>query len=208
MSRSRDTFPSDEEDAASGAMPSVDTAPPQRDLRRLRRRRMVIVAIILSVSAMIQWHRHIGLSLAGHWYAMTAEAPSINVAEAVDLIDRRDALVFDVRDPREWETSHLQGAERLDFKDIKAGRLPESARRDRPIIVYCTIGYRSGMAAKMLTDRGFDARNLRGGILALAQASAPLVAADGPTRKVHTWSEKFAWLLAPDHEAVWDAADR
>ncbi len=200
-------LPSNEPKADDNSMPLDDTGAPPRDGRRVRRRRIVMVAVVLSVGAMIQWHRNIGLSLAGRWFAMTTGAPSISVTEAMEMIDRQDALVLDVRDSREWETSHLRGAERLSLEDIKAGRLPERFQRDRPIITYCTIGYRSGVAAKLLTEQGFDAHNLRGGILALAQASAPLVAADGATRKVHTWSKGFGWLLAPDHQAIWDEDD-
>ena len=156
---------------------------------------------------MIQWHRDIGLAVAGRWFAARAGAPPINVAEAMEMIEEQNALVLDVRDLRESDTSHLQGAERFALEDLKAGRLPDSVQQDRPIITYCTIGYRSGAAAKILVDKGFDAHNLRGGILALAQASAPLVGANGPTRKVHTWSKGFAWLLVSDHEAVWDQTD-
>ncbi len=152
---------------------------------------------------MIQWHRDIGLSLTGRWFALTAGTPSINVVGAMELVREQDALVLDVRGLGESAISCLQGAERFPLGDLKAGRLPEQARKGRPIITYCTLGYRSGVAAKILADQGFDVHNLRGGILALAQSSAPLVDADGPTRKVHTWSRGFARLLAPDHEAVW-----
>jgi len=193
-----------EAQANDNSTPADDMDPPWRDHRRRRRRRIVMVVAVLSVGAMIQWHRDIGLAVAGRWFAAGAGAPSINVTEAMEMIETQDALVLDVRDVRESETSHLRGAERLPLKDLEAGGLPESAQENRPIITYCTIGYRSGAAAKILVDKGFDAHNLRGGILALAQASAPLVGANGPTRKVHTWSKGFAWLLASDHEAVWD----
>ncbi len=180
-------------------VPAEAMAPSRRRLRR----RLVIVLVVLSVGAMIQWHRDIGLAIAGRWFAAKSSAPSINVAEAMEMIEEQNALVLDIRDSRESATSHLQGAERFSLEALKAGRLPENVRKGRPIITYCTIGYRSGVAAEILTDAGYDAHNLRGGILALAQASAPLVGEDGPTRKVHTWSKGLAWMLAPDHEAIW-----
>ncbi len=192
-----------ETDAIDNAEPTSDVDVPCRD-RRWLRRRVVIVAIVLSVGAMIQWHREIGLAVVGRWFAAKSGAPSINVAEAMEMIEAQDALVLDVRDSRESATSHLRGAEQFTLEDLEAGRLPEGARRGRPIITYCTIGYRSGVAATLLAEKGHEAHNLRGGILALAQASAPLVDREGPTWKVHTWSKGFAWLLAADHEAIWD----
>ncbi len=194
-------------EANDNSTPAGDMDPLYRDHRRRRRRRIAVVVVVLSVGALIQWHRDIGLAVAGRWFAARAGAPSIDVAEAMEMIEKQDALVLDVRDLRESAASHLQGAERIALEDLEAGRLPGSAQQDRPIITYCTIGCRSGAAAKILADEGFDAYNLRGGILALAQASAPLVGANGPTRKVHTWSKGFAWLLASDHEAIWDQTD-
>jgi sodium/bile acid cotransporter 7 len=71
------------------------------------------------------------------------------------------------------------------------------------VIVYCTVGYRSGLAARYLQEQGFDAKNLVGGILALAQADQPLVDGSGQTWRVHTWHESFAWLVPAPYEAAW-----
>ncbi len=198
---------SNEPDAIDNSKPPGALDAPRCDRRRRLRRRVAIVIVVLSLGAMIQWHRDIGLAVAGRWFAATAGAPSINVAEAMEMIAEQDALVLDIRGLRESATSHLKGAELFTLEDLKAGKLPEGVRKGRPIITYCTIGHRSGVAAKILTDEGYEAHNLRGGILALAQASAPLVGENGPTRRVHTWSKGFAWLLARDHEAIWDQGD-
>lgn len=99
----------------------------------------------------------------------------VGVAEAVQLINRRDALVIDVRDTGEYEAGHIAGARHVPEKQL-AERLKDLEKfRDRPLIVVCRIGTRSAAAVQLLRRGGFnEAVNLRGGISAWEQASMPL----------------------------------
>ena len=74
---------------------------------------------------------------------------------------------------------------------------------DRKIVVYCTIGARSGEYAEGLREKGFDAYNLAGSILAWAHAGKPLVDTEGKTTKhLHVYGRE--WDLAPDgYETQW-----
>ena len=55
----------------------------------------------------------------------------------------------------------------------------------------------------MIKDKGVDAYNLRGSILAWTHAGGPLETADGtPTNVVHTWGKAWA-LPRSDHVAVY-----
>ena len=85
-------------------------------------------------------------------------------------------------------------------------RIPGSLPRDvfeknlgshagKTVVVYCTIGYRSGLYAKELNDKGLKAVNLKGGILSWIHASQRLNDDRGETRRVHVYGAK--WDLAP-----------
>jgi rhodanese-related sulfurtransferase len=86
------------------------------------------------------------------------------------------ALLVDVRAPREREEKHLAGSVSMPLSQLtaRAGELP----RDRPLIVYCAGGYRSSIAASLLRTLGFsDVSEVAGGIAAWESAvlqSAPL----------------------------------
>ena len=130
-----------------------------------------------------------------------AELPDVGVAEALAFADTNAAEVvwLDVRDAREQRVSVLPGA-----VDRKTYREHREEWKDRPVIVYCTVGYRSGLAARDLRRQGIDAHNLAGGILAWVHEGGEVL--DGrtgePTRRVHVYG--WRWNLLPDGwTAVW-----
>lgn len=91
----------------------------------------------------------------------------LTAAQTVDLLARdSSAVLIDVRTPEEWmgESGHLRNALLIPLADLP-DRLAELEQyRSRPIIVYCRSGNRSGKAARLLMERGFDAFNVSGGI--------------------------------------------
>ena len=105
---------------------------------------------------------------------MMSGVPQVGVAEAVNLINRRDAVVLDVRTQGEYGAGHLVGARHVPLGDLKA-RMSELERfRERPVLVHCASGSRSQIAAKTLKDAGFkEVFNLQGGMGAWTQAGMP-----------------------------------
>lgn len=99
----------------------------------------------------------------------------VGVTETVQLINRKDALVIDVRDTGEYEAGHIAGARHVPEKQLTE-RLKELEKfKERPLIVVCRSGTRSAAAVQVLRRGGFnEAVNLRGGISAWEQASMPL----------------------------------
>jgi|GEM_PF-625496 len=175
----------------------------RRDNRSRLRRRVAVIMVVLMTAAGVQWYRQIGLWVAGHWWASKAGGATVDVSAALHEIETTDALVVDVRDPEEFAVSHLEGARSLPLARLKSSGWPPAWRRDRPVILYCTVGYRSGIAAQLLQEQGLEAKNLVGGILALAQANQPLFDGSGQTWRVHTWRESFAWMVPSPYEAAW-----
>lgn len=75
-----------------------------------------------------------------------------------------DFILLDVREPLEYEESNLGG------KLIPLGELPERVNelnQEKLIIVHCKSGRRSRKAVKLLLEKGFNAQNLQGGIMAV-----------------------------------------
>ena len=99
----------------------------------------------------------------------------VSAFEAVQLINRKDALVLDVRDIGEFEAGHISGAKHLPEAQL-ADRIKELEKfRERPVILACRTGSRSISAVKLLRAAGFaEAVSLGGGIGAWEQAGMPL----------------------------------
>lgn len=87
-------------------------------------------------------------------------------------LDRRDALVLlDVRE--EWETRlcRLPNALHIPLDELEL-RVDELDPVDE-VVVYCHHGVRSAAVAEYLRQRGFNARNLAGGLDAWARLVDP-----------------------------------
>ena len=95
--------------------------------------------------------------------------------DAVMLINRKDAVVLDVRDDSDYAAGHITNARHIPEKQIDA-RIKELEKfKSKPLIVSCATGRRSSAVAESLRKQGFaDVVALRGGIGAWLQAGMPL----------------------------------
>ena len=84
------------------------------------------------------------------WYL---KRPDISGAAARDLLGKGARLV-DVRTPAEFATAHLEGARNIPVGEL-GRRSGELGGKERPVIVYCASGARSGAAKRMLKSAGF-----------------------------------------------------
>jgi len=102
--------------------------------------------------------------------AANSSVPKISPQDAAALIQRGQALVVDVRDGLEIQsTGKVQGAKHvargmLEFRaDPDSPYYDKEFSRDKTVIVYCASGGRSALAGKTLQDMGYkDVRNLGG----------------------------------------------
>ena len=125
------------------------------------------------------------------------DIPDLGIAELMAMKEETDIILVDRRKREEQEVSMLPGA--ITSEEFERNM---EKHRDKTIVVYCTIGSRSGHYTKHLIERGIRAYNLRGSILAWIHAGQKLVAGGGETRRVHVYGRK--WNLAPQgDEAVW-----
>lgn len=93
--------------------------------------------------------------------------------EAKALLE--EAFVVDVREAWEYGEGHVPGAVNIPLSTLPQ-RLAELPK-DRPILLVCNSGNRSGVAAEFLVAQGFDGGrvyNLEGGTYAWASRGLPL----------------------------------
>jgi adenylyltransferase/sulfurtransferase len=87
-----------------------------------------------------------------------------DVDDLKERLDNNDVFLLDVREPREWDISHIEGATLIPLGELpkRMNELP----KDSHIIVQCKSGIRSAKAVNLLRENGFDrVQNLKGGIL-------------------------------------------
>ena len=66
------------------------------------------------------------------------------------------AVVVDVRTPEEISTGFLKGAINIDFKDPTFEENIKTLDKSKPYFVYCLSGKRSGSAAEIMEEAGFN----------------------------------------------------
>ena len=81
-----------------------------------------------------------------------------NVESLKSLMADHQALLVDVREPSEYGSGHIPGAINIPLR--KLARNLNKIPSDRPVVLYCTTGYRSSMGVMTLHLLHYD--NVRG----------------------------------------------
>lgn len=100
---------------------------------------------------------------------------AVGPMDAVRLMNQ-GALLVDVRSREEFEGGHVLDARHLPQEEVAGASESLKKYRDKPVIVCCESGMRSGAAARVLKAQGFaKVVNLRGGLAAWRTENLPLV---------------------------------
>lgn len=95
--------------------------------------------------------------------------------------------IVDVRTPEEFEEFHLPGAINLPLDTLRT-RHPSLAQ-ERPVYLYCQVGFRSYLAFRILTQLGFDAYTLSGGVVTYCQVHGSEMCDGRPMAPVVPYAE-------------------
>lgn len=129
--------------------------------------------------------------------------PWIKAAELKAMIEDTNLILVDVRQPAEREVSMLPHAlDTYQFADGYRHGIPPGKR----LVLYCTIGYRSGKYAEQLAALGLKPEVLEGGILMWSFVGGPLVARKSktewePTLRIHVYDPEWN-IVHPEYTAV------
>lgn len=102
------------------------------------------------------------IAIAGYTAAniISGKMPVIYWRE-IDSLDRSKVQIIDTRTPAEFELGTINGAVNIPVDDIRK-RLNE-IDKNKPVVVFCAVGLRGYIAARILMANGYDVRNLSGG---------------------------------------------
>jgi rhodanese-related sulfurtransferase len=127
---------------------------------------MVLLGTVIISGALLLWPAIARLMRPGQ---------EVGPAEAVQLINRRDAVVLDVRDPAEYKAGHITNSRNVPESELESRSKELEKVKAKPIIVSCGRGNRSANIAARLRKAGFsEVFSLRGGIAGWQQANMPL----------------------------------
>lgn len=102
------------------------------------------------------------IAIAGYTAAniISGKMPVIYWRE-IDSLDRSKVQIIDTRTPAEFELGTISGAVNIPVDDIRE-RINE-IDKNKPVVVFCAVGLRGYIAARILMANGYDVRNLSGG---------------------------------------------
>ena len=110
-------------------------------------------------------------------------------------------LILDTRQEEEYQVSHLQGAHLAEditgALDILAGH-----SRDAKILVYCSLGYRSGKLARELRRQGYsNVVNMAGSLFHWVDNGYPVFQGEREVKKVHPYNSWWGRHLRKDYHS-------
>jgi rhodanese-related sulfurtransferase len=118
---------------------------------------------IISVGALIFYHQRTGSS-------------SVGPQQAVMLINRKDAVVVDIREKKEFDAGHIVDSINIPLLKMKQRITELQKHKEKPVVVVCKLGQQSGDVAKTLQAAGHaEVYRLAGGITEWKAQSLPLV---------------------------------
>ena len=117
---------------------------------------------------------------------------SVPTVGCEDIKKMKNVVLLDTREKREYEVSHLKNAHWVGFKnfDLKSvAAIPKDAN----IVVYCSIGVRSGKIGEKLMQAGYsNVHNFYGSIFEWVNQGNPVYDMAGkPTNKIHGYNWKW-----------------
>lgn len=138
---------------------------------------------------------------SGSYNAMLKTLLSHSVPEiTVDSLEKcvGSVTLLDARETAEFNVSHIANARHVGYDKFNMQTVAGIAK-DRHIVVYCSVGYRSEKISEKLKAAGYThVSNLYGGIFEWVNQGNNVVDNSGkPTAKVHAYSKTWGvWLTS------------
>ncbi len=108
-----------------------------------------------------------------------------------------EVTLLDTRSKAEYNVSHIKGSQFVDYDSFDPKTI-KAIPKDKEIVVYCSVGYRSERIGEKLQKAGYkNVKNLYGGIFGWKNEDYEVVGATNqPTDSVHTYNHMWGkWLF-------------
>ncbi len=97
------------------------------------------------------------------------------------LLDEEKALLIDVREKKEWDAGHVEGALLISLSGLRSDvedqnyleALDKKLSKKIPLYVHCRSGGRCLIASKILAELGYEVRPLKPGFQELIDSGFP-----------------------------------
>ena len=125
----------------------------------------------------------------------TRSVPYIPVQEL--KMEMSNYLILDTRKKEEFDVSHIPGALWVSEKVNDSMYALAKAKKDQPIVVYCSVGIRSEDFGERLKKKGFtNVKNLYGSIFTWKDEGYEIQNKnEQPTDSVHVFSKAWGKYL-------------
>ncbi len=130
---------------------------------------------------------------------------TVPTVSPTDVKKMSDVLLLDAREKEEYNISHIANAVFIGYNHFEKDVLKDTPK-DKPIVVYCSIGYRSEKIGEKLQKMGYTkVYNLYGSIFEWVNQGNLVVDNQGvTTKKVHTFNRSWSkWVDKNKAEKVW-----
>lgn len=130
---------------------------------------------------------------------------SIPLITVHDLRQNKNMQLLDARELVEYEVSHIPNAKYIGYKSLNEAALKE-VNKNEPVVIYCSIGYRSEKIGEKLVKLGYKkVYNLYGSIFEWANTGLPLVDVNNkPTKNIHVYDKSWGkWMENPNYKKVY-----
>ncbi len=158
---------------------------------------LYIMAIIVSCNPMLKGQSPV---VGSSSYRVMLKAlldhsvPEMSVETAAILHGK--SIFLDAREVSEYEVSHIADAQFVGYDHFDINSIKDISK-NKPIIVYCSVGYRSEKISEQLIAAGYkDVHNMYGGLFEWKNQGHQVIDTTGnQTEKVHAFSKSWGvWL--------------
>jgi rhodanese-related sulfurtransferase len=126
---------------------------------------LVLIAVLLVSGGLLLWPT-----------LMRRGRGAVSPADAVLLINRRNASVIDLRPAAEYSQGHIPAAKNFGLAELQAKVGQIAKNKSNPVLLVCQTGQQSQKASQIVSDAGYaEVHVLQGGLDAWQKAGMPVV---------------------------------
>ena len=124
------------------------------------------------------------------------QVKQLSTCKLVTWLQQKDLpqlLLLDARTPEEYQVSHLENAQ---LAPANLQELETTATTEMPIVVYCSVGYRSSKLAQKLQQAGYEqVFNLEGSIFRWMNEGRSVYREGKVVQQIHPYNQFWKWFL-------------
>lgn len=99
----------------------------------------------------------------------------VGVHELTRLLNRDEAILLDIRKPKEFAEGHIVNALNIPFNKVAERAAELEGSKDKIIVLADKLGQHAGSVGRLLQKEGYQVRRLGGGMTEWKNQNLPLV---------------------------------